>query len=308
MLKNKPSIACVKSFLTALQNKLCDALAHEDGLSNFQHDDWHSEKGAGSSRVITDGPVFETGGVNFSHVHGDQLPTAAKAYKTQADNDPFEAMGVSLVLHSQNPYVPTVHANFRFFYLHSPIPQWWFGGGFDLTPYFAFKEDCIHWHKQAYKACAPFGENIYPRFKEQCDTYFYLPHRQQARGIGGLIFDDYNEKGFEHSFGLTKSIADHFLSAYLPIVRKRKNTPYSEPEKHFQRLRQGRYVEFNLAFDRGTRFGLEFGGRTESILVSLPANPSWAYQWPDSAQAMEKTLNKDFLQARDWLTEPIVAT
>ncbi len=295
------SVEQVKTYLLALQKQICLTLEQEDGRQTFLIDDWTSERGYGSTRVLSHGAVFEKAGVNFSYVRGDSLPQAATAKRPELAGKPFEAMGVSLVVHPDNPYVPTSHANVRFICVHTDEPTWWFGGGFDLTPYYPFEEDCIFWHQQAKAACDPFGEEIYPQFKRQCDAYFYLKHRQETRGIGGLFFDDYCEQNFEHSFALMKSIGDHYLKAYQPIVAKRKNRPFTDREKQFQLLRRGRYVEFNLLYDRGTHFGLQFGGRIESILISLPALVRWDYDFKPEPNTPEAEIYR-YLQPVDWLS------
>ena len=291
----------VKQYLLSLQEDICSKLAQEDGKAKFIVDKWQDERGAGITRVISQGAVIEKGGVNFSHVHGKALPKAATMKRPELAGCPFEALGVSLVIHPGNPYAPTSHANIRFISVTTDAgPVWWFGGGFDLTPYYGFEEDCMHWHKEAKSACDPFGQEIYPDFKKKCDDYFYLPHRSEARGIGGLFFDDYSETNFEQSFGLAKSIGDHYIVAYQPILAKRKAMPYGKQEKQFQLLRRGRYVEFNLIYDRGTKFGLQFGGRTESILMSLPAEVRWDYNWKPDPQSKELKLYTHFLVPRDW--------
>ena len=283
--------AAVKTYLLDLQDRICDALQAEDAQATFIEDSWIREEGGGGrSRVITDGVVFEKGGVNFSHVHGTQLPPSATAARSELAGRSFEAMGVSLVMHPVNPYVPTSHANVRFFIAEKPgeEPVWWFGGGYDLTPYYGNLEDCQHWHQTAKAACDPFGDDVYPRLKQWCDDYFFLKHRNEPRGVGGLFFDDYNQPGLDQSFGLMRSVGDSYLNAYLPIIQRRKDRPWGERERQFQLYRRGRYVEFNLVYDRGTLFGLQTGGRTESILMSLPPLVRWEYDWspePDSAEA-----------------------
>lgn len=298
------AIELVKSYLLQLQNTICSSLEQLDGQAQFIEDQWARDAGGGGiTRVLTEGAVFAKAGVNFSHVSGEQLPASATAHRPELAGRKFSALGVSLVIHPDNPYVPTSHANVRFFvaYKENSPPIWWFGGGFDLTPYYGFEEDCIHWHQTALAACAPFGSNVYPKFKKWCDEYFFIKHRNEARGIGGLFFDDYNEISFEHSFGLMQSIGDHFIKAYSPIVSRRKSIPFGPQEKAFQKYRRGRYVEFNLVYDRGTLFGLQSGGRTESILMSLPPDVSWAYDWHPKAQSPEATLYTDYLPARDWV-------
>lgn len=303
---SKPSVTEVKAYLLDLQDRICQALAAEDGGAEFAEDSWdRPEGGGGRSRVIKNGSVFEKGGVNFSHVHGNQMPASATAHRPELKGRDFEAMGVSLVMHPENPKIPTSHANVRFFIAEKPgeEPVWWFGGGFDLTPYYGNEEDCIHWHQVAKEACDPFGEDVYPRYKKWCDEYFYLKHRGEPRGIGGLFFDDLNELGFEQSFALMRAIGDAYIEAYLPIVQRRKNDAYGEKERDFQLHRRGRYVEFNLVFDRGTLFGLQTGGRTESILMSLPPEVRWDYNWAPEPGTPEARLTDYFLQSRDWLGE-----
>lgn len=297
-------VEAVKKYLMALQDRICQQLSAADGGAGFVEDAWErAEGGGGRSRVITDGAVFEKGGVNFSHVMGARMPASATAHRPELAGRSFQAMGVSLVMHPRNPMVPTSHANVRFFVAEKPgeEPVWWFGGGFDLTPYYGFVEDCRHWHQVAHDACAPFGEEIYPRFKDWCDDYFYLKHRDEHRGIGGLFFDDLNEAGFDDSFALMRSIGDAYLPAYLPIVERRKALPYTEAQRDFQLHRRGRYVEFNLVYDRGTLFGLQSGGRTESILMSLPPEVRWGYNWSPEADSAEARLVTDFLTPRNWL-------
>ncbi|MFY7697364.1 MAG: oxygen-dependent coproporphyrinogen oxidase [Legionella sp.] len=300
------AIDLVKNYLVNLQNTICLKLEAIDGHGQFSKETWSRPLGGGGiTRVLTDGNVFAKAGVNFSHVNGEQLPPSASAHRTELAGYRFNALGVSLVIHPDNPYVPTSHANVRFFIAEKPdsVPIWWFGGGFDLTPYYGFKEDCLHWHKTALAACEPFGKNLYPRFKAWCDQYFYIKHRQEARGIGGLFFDDYNEHGFAASFSLMQSIGDHFLEAYTPIVLRRKALAYTQREKAFQLYRRGRYVEFNLVYDRGTLFGLQSGGRTESILMSLPPQVEWHYDWQPEPNSPEEKLYHDFLPAQDWLSD-----
>ena len=303
---SQPSVAEVKAYLLDLQERICSALAAEDGGADFVEDSWdRPEGGGGRSRVIKNGAVFEKGGVNFSHVHGNQMPASATAHRPELKGRDFEAMGVSLVMHPENPMVPTSHANVRFFIAEKEgeEPVWWFGGGFDLTPYYGNDEDCIHWHRIAKEACEPFGEDVYARYKHWCDDYFFLKHRGEPRGIGGLFFDDLNELGFEQSFALMRAIGDAYVDAYLPIVQRRKNDPYGENERDFQLHRRGRYVEFNLVFDRGTLFGLQTGGRTESILMSLPPEVRWDYNWAPEPGTPEAKLTEYYLQSRDWLGE-----
>ena len=299
-----PDAQLVKTYLLDLQDRICAALEQADGTGRFVEDSWErAEGGGGRTRVITKGAVIEKGGVNFSHVYGAGLPASATAHRPELAGRSFEAMGVSLVIHPHNPYVPTSHANVRFFIAEKEgeEPVWWFGGGFDLTPYYGNDEDCRHWHQVAHDACASFGEDIYPRFKQWCDDYFYLKHRQEPRGIGGLFFDDLNELGFDQSFALMQSIGDAYVPALLPIIEKRKDTPYGERQRDFQLHRRGRYVEFNLVWDRGTLFGLQSGGRTESILMSLPPEVRWDYDWKPEAGSEEAVLYERYLQPRNWL-------
>ena len=303
-------VNAVKEYLLNLQDEICNALAEEDGGEGFMEDSWDRDddtsttlKGGGRSRVMEEGKVFEKAGINFSHVHGDTLPVSATAHRPELAGRSFQALGVSLVIHPRNPYVPTSHANVRFFIAEKEgeDPVWWFGGGFDLTPYYGNDEDVIHWHTEAKKACDPFGEDAYPKYKKWCDEYFYLKHRDEPRGIGGLFFDDLNEGGFDQCFAFMKSVGDHYIPAYLPIVTKRKNMEYGEREREFQLYRRGRYVEFNLVFDRGTLFGLQTGGRTESILMSLPPLVSWKYNWQPEVGTAEAELYEKYLKPRDWV-------
>jgi coproporphyrinogen III oxidase len=294
----------VLDYLTDLQERIVDALQHLDG-KNFLHDTWQRpEGGGGISCVMEEGNVLERGGVNFSHVMGDKLPPSASAARPELAGRSFEAAGLSLVLHPRNPYAPTVHMNVRFFMAKKAgeEPVWWFGGGMDLTPYYGFEDDAIHFHRTCRDALIPFGAELHPRFKAWCDEYFYLKHRKEPRGIGGIFFDDINESGFEQSFSLVKSVGEHFLKAYLPILQRRKDHPYTEKERDFQAYRRGRYVEFNLVFDRGTLFGLQSGGRTESILMSLPPSVKWRYDWQPAEDTPEAKLYRDFLIGKDWLS------
>ncbi len=292
----------VRTYLLQLQDSICAALEREDGCGHFQEDPWtRPEGGGGRSRVMSAGAVFEKAGVGFSHVTGTSLPASATATRPELAGKSFQALGVSLVLHPLNPYVPTVHLNVRFFIAGEGADAvWWFGGGFDLTPYYGFTADCVHWHRTAQAACEPFGADLHPRFKKWCDDYFFLKHRQEARGIGGLFFDDFNTLGFTRSFALMRSVGDAFLPAYLPIVQQRKATPYGQRERDFQLYRRGRYVEFNLVWDRGTHFGLQSGGRTESILMSLPPLVAWHYNWQPTLGTPEAQLMADFLKPRNW--------
>lgn len=294
----------IKAYFLALQDHICLQLEAEDGGAKFVEDAWQRPGGGGGrTRVITNGNVIEKGGVNFSHVYGEGLPASATNARPELAGRSFQAMGVSLVIHPSNPYVPTSHANVRFFVAEKEgePPVWWFGGGFDLTPYYGNKEDVVHWHQTAKAACDPFGDTVYADYKKWCDDYFYLPHREEARGVGGLFFDDLNQPSFEYSFNLMKSIGDAYIPAYLPIVQKRKNTPYGEREREFQLYRRGRYVEFNLVFDRGTLFGLQSGGRTESILMSLPPLVRWEYSYQPEPGSPEAALYEDFLPRREWI-------
>jgi coproporphyrinogen III oxidase len=303
-ISHGPDKAAVKAYLLDLQDRICNALAAEDGGAQFIEDSWtRAEGGGGRSRVLTNGAVIEKGGVNFSHVHGTQMPASATAHRPELAGRAFEAMGVSLVIHPHNPYVPTSHANVRFFIAEKEgaAPVWWFGGGYDLTPYYGNEADVIHWHQTAKDACDPLGEHLYPKFKKWCDEYFYLKHRNEARGVGGLFFDDYNAESFAHSFALMQAVGDSYVPAYQPIVNARKASPFTERERDFQLYRRGRYVEFNLVYDRGTLFGLQTGGRTESILMSLPPLVRWEYNWQPEAGSAEAELYEKFLPERDWL-------
>lgn len=314
-MSSAPDISAVRSYLLALQDAICSALEQADGAGKFREDLWQRpEGGGGRTRLLSEGAVFEKAGVAFSHVRGSTLPASATAHRPHLAGSPWEALGVSLVLHPRNPYVPTSHANVRFFcatptqnpktnpQTSTSTTPWWFGGGFDLTPYYGFEEDAVHWHRTAHDAVTPFGDTLYPRFKKNCDDYFFLKHRNEPRGIGGLFFDDFNELGFDHSFALLRAVGDAFLPAYLPIVERRKATPYTDRERQFQLYRRGRYVEFNLVWDRGTLFGLQSGGRTESILMSLPPLVRWDYDWHPEPGSPEARLHDVFLKPRDWLS------
>lgn len=303
---SQPDIQVVINYLKNLQDNICNALSSEDGGADFLEDNWKREAGGGGrTRVLTNGAVFEQAGVNFSHVFGKNLPPSATAQRPELAGRGFQAVGVSLVIHPHNPYVPTSHANVRFFIAEKPgeEPVWWFGGGFDMTPYYGFDEDCIHWHQTAQQACEPGEPGIYERLKKWCDDYFYLKHRDEPRGIGGLFFDDLSTPDFDSAFALMRSIGNHYIPAYLPIVQRRKDIEWSERERQFQLYRRGRYVEFNLVYDRGTLFGLQSGGRTESILMSLPPLVRWEYDWQPEAGSPEAKLYSDYLRPRDWLNE-----
>jgi len=301
---SQPDIDAVRKYLLCLQDNICQVLEDIDGEAEFELDQWLREAGGGGrTRVLNGGRVFEQGGVNFSEVSGDNMPPSATASRPELAGRSFRAMGVSLVIHPHNPYVPTSHANVRFFIAEKEgeAPIWWFGGGYDLTPYYGNEDDVIHWHQTARAACEPFGTEIYPRFKQWCDEYFYLKHRDECRGVGGLFFDDLNEWGFERCFDFMQSVGNSYLEAYTPIVRRRLDTPFGERERDFQLYRRGRYVEFNLVYDRGTLFGLQSGGRTESILMSLPPLVKWRYNWQPEPGSAEAKLYTDFLPPRDWI-------
>jgi len=299
------NVTAVQSYLLDLQDRICAALETSDGEQTFQEERWQrAEGGGGRSRVMKEGGVFEQAGVGFSDVSGNTLPPSATAHRPELAGAPWRAVGVSLVIHPRNPYLPTAHANVRYFEAQPQKgdPIWWFGGGFDLTPFYPFDEDVLHWHQIAKKVCEPFGEDRYAKHKQWCDQYFYLKHRQEARGVGGLFFDDLNAPDFDTCFAYQKAVGNGFLEAYLPIVEKRKSTPYGEREREFQLYRRGRYVEFNLVWDRGTLFGLQSGGRTESILMSLPPRVRFEYQYSPEPGSAEAKL-QEYLKARDWLTE-----
>lgn len=297
--------ALIEHYLLSLQDNICKAIETEDTQTAFTEENWDRESGGGGgrTRVLSNGKYFEQAGINFSHVTGAELPASATAHRPELAGRNFDALGVSLVIHPHNPYVPTTHANIRYFQASKPgePPIWWFGGGFDLTPYYPFEEDCIHWHSVAKQACDPFGNDVYTRYKKWCDEYFYLKHRKEARGIGGLFFDDLNEWGFDKCFEFMQSIGNHFVNAYVPIVKKRKDISYSDRERQFQLYRRGRYVEFNLIYDRGTLFGLQTGGRTESILMSLPPLTAWRYNWKPESDSAESKIY-DAIKPRDWLS------
>jgi len=295
----------VKKYLLNLQNDICKEFGKLDSISNFDTDIWKREDGRGNgiTRVISDGSLFEKGGVNYSIITGDKMPKSATTLRPELEGRKYTALGISLVLHPDNPFIPTTHANVRFFIAEEKgkDPIWWFGGGFDLTPYYGFDEDAIHWHQTAKNACMSFGDKTYQDYKKWCDDYFYLNHRDEQRGIGGLFFDDLNKGGFDQCFEFMKSVGNHFSEAYLPIVKKRMNTSYTDKQKEFQLFRRGRYVEFNLIQDRGTLFGLQSGGRTESILMSLPPSVKWSYQHKIDPNSNEEKLTSYFLKPKDWV-------
>jgi len=314
--------SAVAAYLQSLQDRICSALAAEDGVARFREDRFEGPGGAlARPRALEEGAVFEKSAVHFTHARGDQLPPAATARRPELAGARFEAVSLSLIVHPRNPFVPTSHANLRFFLARpargarpgeaqsgppgAPQPEavWWFGGGFDLTPCYGFVEDAVHWHRVARAACAPLGAGAYPRFKKWCDEYFTIRHRGETRGVGGLFFDDLAEGGFDTSFGFVRSVGDAYLDAYLPIVRRRRDTPYGEPEREFQLWRRGRYVEFNLVYDRGTLYGLQSGRRVESVLASLPPLVRWRYDWQPEPGSREDALASDFLRPRDWLGE-----
>lgn len=310
--ENQVSVSRVKDYLLGLQHRVCSAVEQQDGQARFQQDRWERATdqkesltlaGGGLSRVLSKGSVFEQAGVNFSHVSGSSLPPSATAARPELSGRSFQALGVSLVIHPLNPHVPTCHANVRLLVAEKAGEPdvWWFGGGYDLTPYYPVLEDVMGWHRAARAACLPFGEDVYPCYKDWCDRYFYLKHRGETRGVGGLFFDDLNEWGFERCFDFQRSVGDSFLQAYLPIVQRRKDTDWTEEQRQFQLYRRGRYVEFNLVYDRGTLFGLQSGGRTESILMSLPPLVRWEYDWQPLPGSPEEVLYQDYLKPRNWL-------
>ena len=302
--ETKTTISAVRDYLVSLQSEICTKLEEIDAQAKFLADNWQrDEGGGGQSRVLTGGNIFEKAGVNFSEVHGQEMPASATAQRPVLAGRAFKALGVSLVIHPDNPFVPTTHMNVRFFvaYKDGADPVWWFGGGFDLTPYYGFEEDAVHFHQQAKHACDEFGADIYPRYKKWCDEYFYLKHRQETRGIGGLFFDDLNDWPIEKCFSFMRSVGDHFLPAYAPIVERRKDHTFNDQHKWFQQYRRGRYVEFNLVYDRGTLFGLQSNGRTESILMSLPPMVRWEYDWQPAPDSPEAELYEKFLRPREWL-------
>ncbi len=303
-MSTAPDINLVITYLRKLHDQISDQLEALDG-QRFHRDAWQRpEGGGGESRVLSNGAIFEQAGINFSHVVGNQLPPSATAARPELSGASWAATGISLVFHPRNPYIPTTHANVRFFIAQKPgvAPVWWFGGGFDLTPYYVFDEDILHWHQTAQQACTPFGAEVYKKYKTECDQYFYLKHRHETRGVGGLFFDDLNEWGFDRSFAFQQSVGDHFMKAYAPIIERRKNVPFGERERQFQLYRRGRYVEFNLVYDRGTLFGLQSNGRTESILMSMPPLVRWQYAYQPEAGSAEAKLY-DYLKPRDWLSE-----
>ncbi|MFZ0219329.1 MAG: oxygen-dependent coproporphyrinogen oxidase [Candidatus Aquirickettsiella sp.] len=299
-------IPTIKDYLLTLQTKICLSLENVEGREKFLMDDWlRTEGGGGKTCVLTAGAVIESGAVNFSHVFGANLPPSASQRHPSLAATAFQATGISLIIHPHNPYVPTVHMNLRFIAMQGAdehkATRWWFGGGFDLTPYYPFLEDCQHWHLMAKQSCDPFGLELYPQYKKNCDEYFYLKHRHEARGIGGIFFDDLNQWEFSQCFEFIQSVGAHFLKAYLPILQRRKDTVYGERERQFQAYRRSRYVEFNLIYDRGTLFGLQSGGRVESILTSLPPQATWRYNWQPESGSKEAELTENFLVAKDWL-------
>jgi coproporphyrinogen III oxidase len=310
---DRVDVSRVKNYLLELQQRICSALEREDGHVGFREDLWQRQEdnppktsspaGGGCSRVLSNGAVFEQAGVNFSHVSGTRLPPSATAARSELGGRSFQALGVSVVIHPRNPHVPSCHANVRFLLAEKKgeADVWWFGGGYDLTPYYPVLEDVIAWHQVARSVCIPFGDDVYPRFKAWCDRYFFLKHRDETRGVGGLFFDDLNEWGFERCFEFQQAVGNSFLKAYLPIVQRRKDCAWTDNQRQFQLYRRGRYVEFNLVYDRGTLFGLQSGGRTESILMSLPPLVRWEYDWQPQAGSPEAVLYRDYLHPRDWL-------
>ena len=304
----KQKLEEVSVYLKSLQQTICDSLTTFEPSARFKLDTWEKPhdallQGYGSTAILQDGQMFEQASVNFSEVSGEGLPESAQLGRPHLSGTPFYAMGLSLIVHPHNPYIPTTHMNVRLFFAvpKEGEPVWWFGGGFDLTPYYAFEEDCIYWHQIAKQACDPFGSELYSTFKKEADDYFYLPHRKEHRGIGGIFFDNYNTGDFAQSFAFMQNVGNYFLTAYLPIVRKRKDHAYDVQQKAFQLLRRGRYVEFNLLYDRGTKFGLQSGGRVESILASLPPQVIWQYDWNPAEGSVEDALVKNFLTPRDWV-------
>ncbi|MDK1290256.1 oxygen-dependent coproporphyrinogen oxidase [Pseudoalteromonas umbrosa] len=301
---SKVNLETVKEFLLQLQDAICAGLEQADGSGKFVEDKWErAEGGGGRTRVLRGGDVIEQGGVNYSHVFGASMPASATAHRPELAGRSFHACGVSLVIHPKNPHIPTSHANVRFFIAEKEgeEPIWWFGGGFDLTPFYPYLEDVKHWHQVAKDLCDPFGDDVYPRYKKWCDDYFYLKHRDETRGVGGLFFDDLNEWGFDKSFAFMQAVGEGFLPAYVPIIERRKASPVTEQEREFQLYRRGRYVEFNLVWDRGTLFGLQSGGRTESILMSMPPLARWEYDFTPESGSNEAKLYEHFLKPQDWL-------
>lgn len=306
MSEFKDNLDAVKGYLTGLQDSIVAGVERLDGKATFARDVWERQEGGGGiSRVLTDGALMEQAGIGFSHVMGDNLPPSATKARPELAGRRFEAMGVSLVFHPRNPHVPTTHANVRVFaaLAEDREPIWWFGGGFDLTPFYPREEDVLLWHETAKAACDPFGDDVYDRYKKWCDEYFYLPHRGETRGVGGLFYDDLNEWEFDRCFAFMRSIGDHFLKAYEPIVERRRDDAYTDEQRQFQLYRRGRYVEFNLVYDRGTLFGLQSGGRTESILMSLPPQVRWEYGWQAAPGTKEHELTDRWLKPVDWLSE-----
>ena len=304
MKKKDANTTEVKRYLLKLQDKISSSVKNIDSSTSIQIDDWRREEGGGGqSRIFKNGEIFEQAGVNFSHVSGSKLPETATKLRPELMDSNYEAMGLSLVMHPENPFIPTTHANLRYFSAENKKGNtvWWFGGGFDLTPYYPFREDVISWHQCAYNACKDFDEKYYFKFKKWCDEYFYLKHRQETRGVGGLFFDDFNELGFDKSFQFIQSVGQQFVKAYFPIVNARKDHQYNKHHKDFQLYRRGRYVEFNLLYDRGTLFGLQTDGRTESILMSLPPTVRWEYNWSPKDNSPEKDLYDNYLKPQNWL-------
>ncbi|KZN60792.1 coproporphyrinogen III oxidase [Pseudoalteromonas luteoviolacea CPMOR-1] len=307
---SKVNLETVKEFLLQLQDAICAGLEQADGSGRFVEDKWErAEGGGGRTRVLRGGDVIEQGGVNYSHVFGASMPASATAHRPELAGRSFHACGVSLVIHPKNPHIPTSHANVRFFIAEKEgeAPIWWFGGGFDLTPFYPHLEDVKHWHQVAKDLCDPFGDDVYPRYKKWCDDYFYLKHRDETRGVGGLFFDDLNEWGFDKSFAFMKAVGEGFLPAYVPIIERRKVSPVTEQARDFQLYRRGRYVEFNLVWDRGTLFGLQSGGRTESILMSMPPLARWEYDFTPEAGSNEAKLYEHFLKPQDWLNIDVLS-
>jgi coproporphyrinogen III oxidase len=300
-----PDVEKIKTYFLNLQDSICGEIEQADGSRQFVTDEWTRQQGGGGrTRVLSNGSVIEKGGVNFSHVSGDSMPASATAHRPELAGRSFQAMGVSLVIHPSNPFVPTSHMNVRFFVAEKDgaDPVWWFGGGFDLTPYYGFEEDCIHWHQTAKDACRPLGDDAYNKYKQWCDDYFFIKHRNESRGIGGLFFDDLNQPDFETAFALTQSVGNHYTKGIIPIINRRKQTSYDDSHKAFQKIRRGRYVEFNLVYDRGTLFGLQTGGRTESILMSLPSDVGWEYNYQPAKGSEEALLTDYYLKPKDWLS------